>query len=47
MSKFFLDLNKRLNFSLLCALIFSIGAKKVKDACSPFREYCNAGNAEG
>ncbi|KDO79904.1 hypothetical protein CISIN_1g032249mg [Citrus sinensis] len=25
----------------------SIGAKKVKDACSQFREYCNAGNAEG
>ncbi|KAL9443224.1 hypothetical protein AB3S75_016559 [Citrus x aurantiifolia] len=25
----------------------SIGAKKVKDACSQFGEYCNAGNAEG
>ncbi|XP_058201355.1 histidine-containing phosphotransfer protein 4-like isoform X1 [Rhododendron vialii] len=25
----------------------SIGAKKVKTECTQFREYCNAGNAEG
>lgn len=25
----------------------SIGAKKVKIECTQFREYCNAGNAEG
>lgn len=37
----------RTNLTTLFGNWCSIGAKKVKDECQQFREYCKAGNGEG